>query len=548
MKVNSNNINTFLPMDYEPTIPIINLATVFEEMSDVLDLAEHLNTKERIREIWNLKNDWIKSDIGEIQTLYLVRTLLQPSELGFVDIVRRLRLWDLYDNSWHRIIAPQSGSWIQLLQAKVRFDRNIQTDLSEFRVIVQQTENTDPHLFVNTVCSACARSPVPDPYFLEKLVIAHKLFPENKRAWKHWTLGNLVLFSTTQDPEYAIRAMHGFAGMLKQSSLSLYHLCQMCSLCFLSNIDMTSVFKHLSARSIEPIVEQLLAQFEHENESIRTNVIEIVQQFASRHIQAIAFPIGFMIRECSAIGRACPNLRKLAESLSFAHASLWHEIQSVTDGLINVGFTRKEQMKGLIKDAYEIYDVTGSFPQLIEKLRKVFEIARCPDDTDVFTHRRRELTGYDAVKRAIEEGSQALVSYRVRRFFRDFGKEVEDEFSLRRSLDIFTLSESLSKCEPNVIAMPGFYDVDNPYPRVFQFFPIAKIIPSLQRPRKIRVLSGTGVVYRYLLKGGEDLRLSQRVMQWFSLASSILSGDKSGLEKNLHIQGYPIIPLSPRPA
>jgi hypothetical protein len=51
MLMNSSAISAFLPMNYEPTIPMINLATVLEEMSDVLDVAEGLNTKEGVLSI-----------------------------------------------------------------------------------------------------------------------------------------------------------------------------------------------------------------------------------------------------------------------------------------------------------------------------------------------------------------------------------------------------------------------------------------------------------------------------------------------------------------
>jgi FKBP12-rapamycin complex-associated protein len=123
-------------------------------------------------------------------------------------------------------------------------------------------------------------------------------------------------------------------------------------------------------------------------------------------------------------------------------------------------------------------------------------------------------------------------------------RTIEAEFGKNTSLDMFDIAPGLAECAPNLIAMPGFYDVEKPYPKIAQFMQIAQLIPSLQRPRKIRVLADSGRLFKYLLKGGEDLRVDQRVMEWLSLADSILRNDKGGHEKNLQIVRYPIIPLA----
>jgi phosphatidylinositol kinase/protein kinase (PI-3 family) len=70
---------------------------------------------------------------------------------------------------------------------------------------------------------------------------------------------------------------------------------------------------------------------------------------------------------------------------------------------------------------------------------------------------------------------------------------------------------------------------------------ILKIIPSAKRPRKIRMLGSDSRSYKYLLKGTEDLRLDQRVMQLFSLTNSLLRDDKFGIA--LRITLVPIVPL-----
>ena len=71
------------------------------------------------------------------------------------------------------------------------------------------------------------------------------------------------------------------------------------------------------------------------------------------------------------------------------------------------------------------------------------------------------------------------------------------------------------------------------------------IIPSKQRPRRLSVTGSDGKEYQFLLKGREDLRQDERVMQLFGLVNNLLSVDTASFKRRLHIQRYAVIPLAP---
>jgi FKBP12-rapamycin complex-associated protein len=48
------------------------------------------------------------------------------------------------------------------------------------------------------------------------------------------------------------------------------------------------------------------------------------------------------------------------------------------------------------------------------------------------------------------------------------------------------------------------------------------VITSKQRPRRLHIHGSDGKDYGYLLKGHEDLRQDERVMQLFGLVNSLL--------------------------
>lgn len=70
------------------------------------------------------------------------------------------------------------------------------------------------------------------------------------------------------------------------------------------------------------------------------------------------------------------------------------------------------------------------------------------------------------------------------------------------------------------------------------------MITSKQRPRKLLIRGSNGKDYMFLLKGHEDLRQDERVMQLFGLVNTLLQKDPDTFRRNLTIQRYAVIPLS----
>lgn len=73
---------------------------------------------------------------------------------------------------------------------------------------------------------------------------------------------------------------------------------------------------------------------------------------------------------------------------------------------------------------------------------------------------------------------------------------------------------------------------------------IAQVITSKQRPRKLCIRGSNGKDYMFLLKGHEDLRQDERVMQLFGLVNTLLQHEPDTFRRNLTIQRYAVIPLS----
>lgn len=77
------------------------------------------------------------------------------------------------------------------------------------------------------------------------------------------------------------------------------------------------------------------------------------------------------------------------------------------------------------------------------------------------------------------------------------------------------------------LAVPGTYIAGEPLVTIAAFAPQLQVIASKQRPRKLTVHGGDGAEYMFLLKGHEDLRQDERVMQLFGLVNSMLAAGEA---------------------
>ncbi|KAJ1627029.1 armadillo-type protein [Pavlovales sp. CCMP2436] len=118
-------------------------------------------------------------------------------------------------------------------------------------------------------------------------------------------------------------------------------------------------------------------------------------------------------------------------------------------------------------------------------------------------------------------------------------------------LDLAHVSPALHAARDLVLAVPGTYKAGQPVVCIRSFHPELTVISSKQRPRKLEVYGDDGRSYAFLLKGHEDLRQDERVMQLIGLVNQLLAADKHRASADgrarlsLAISQYAVVPLSP---
>jgi hypothetical protein len=98
------------------------------------------------------------------------------------------------------------------------------------------------------------------------------------------------------------------------------------------------------------------------------------------------------------------------------------------------------------------------------------------------------------------------------------------------------------------LEVPGQYRGDvEPVPelhvQVSYFVPEILVIQSIRRPKRLTMLGTDEKVYHCLVKGGEDLRLDQRIEQLFSIMNDVFSHDVDCSKREFRIGTFNVIPV-----
>ncbi|KAJ6555230.1 phosphatidylinositol 3-kinase [Mycena sp. CBHHK59/15] len=133
-------------------------------------------------------------------------------------------------------------------------------------------------------------------------------------------------------------------------------------------------------------------------------------------------------------------------------------------------------------------------------------------------------------------------------------QKIDKQLPQLTALDLQYVSPELLNVRNLDLAVPvitclifaaGTYQSGREIIYIANFAPRLTVISSKQRPRRMSLKGSDGRDYQYLLKGHEDLRQDERVMQLFSLVNTLLSVDTDSFKRQLHIQRYSVIPLAP---
>jgi FKBP12-rapamycin complex-associated protein len=387
------------------------------------------------------------------------------------------------------------------------------------------------------------------------------LAPDWHRAWSRWALVNYeaVVGFAKQDAkeEAAARVVPAVGAFVRAIELgpanSLQDTLRLLTLWFEYGTSpevleaVTASFSVISVDVWLQVVPQVMARIAVADDAVRRSIHDLLELVGRSHPQALVYPLAVQSKSVSVARHSAANA--IVERLRAYAAQLLDEAELVSHELIRSAILWLEMWNEGLEEASRLYfaddDVDGMLAILLplhEALQRGPETLR--ESAFMQTYGRDLDEAFDWLSRYRETSERAHLNAAWDVYYRLF-KAISKQLPATNELHLQYVSPRLQAARSLQLAVPGTYVANEPVVRIARVSDTLTVIKSKQRPRKISIMGSDGVEYFFLLKGHEDLRQDERVMQLFGLVNSLLQADRGTGAKHLSIQRFNVIPLSP---
>ena len=383
------------------------------------------------------------------------------------------------------------------------------------------------------------------------------------KAWHAWALMNFEAVdhyekqtgedSRAKIKKHLIPAAEGFfrsIGLSKGSSLqdALRVLTILFKYGHQPQLNSTIVnsIKTVSIDTWLQVIPQIIARIHTPSSIVRTVILQLLIDVGQKHPQALIYPLTVASKSPNtARQKAAENI---LEHMRQQNELLVEQAVLVSNELIRVAILWHEMWHEGLEEASRLYfgdkNPEGMF-MVLEPLHDMIKKG---------AHTLREISFNQAFGRDLSEALEWTKKYQKNGNQRDLNqawdlyyhvfKRISKQLPQLTLLELQYVSPNLQNARELELAVPGTYRSGESIVKIQQFISSLNVITSKQRPRKLTIKGSDGQDYVYLLKGHEDLRQDERVMQLFGLVNMLLTADPDTFKRHLSIQRYAVIPLS----
>ncbi|OHT00556.1 PIKK family atypical protein kinase [Tritrichomonas foetus] len=286
---------------------------------------------------------------------------------------------------------------------------------------------------------------------------------------------------------------------------------------------------------------QLLVQLSHNTPEVASFVHDILFQLLSDHYHDLIFSLIVM-----KFSKNLPRARAADKLLQQFHQIMPEqsdEVELIRKALLRAAVTWNEKVVQRIQDAFDHYS-RGNHDRMIASLQSIISLTKKPKCemhlqfkdkyADMLTQLEHILQLYNSNPK---NAMQQLPAW-CQKMQDDIGEIIKEIHMIQLS----SISPQLNEKTHFHLAVPGTYRPGKPINQIKYFVGQFNVYMSKQQPKDVVVMGEDGDFYQYLLKGHEDLRLDERIMQFFRLINSLLKKE-TVFQSNL-IEVMSVIPLS----
>ena len=307
-------------------------------------------------------------------------------------------------------------------------------------------------------------------------------------------------------------------------------------------------FNTISVDNWLHVVPQLIARI-HKS-SIRERMHDLLCRIAEHHPQALIFPLAVTTTMTSGADVASRKqcAQRVMDHMRGKRAKLVEQALMVAKELVRVAVLWPEKWQAGLDEASRLYFAEKNIEGMLNVLAPLHKMMEKGAET------KHEQQFEQQFGRELQEALNWCNSYRRTKRESDLSqawdqychvfKKINKQMPSSTTLDLATVSPRLHRAGPLELAVPGTYRAGEPLITIEGFNPKLKIIPSKQRPRKLIINGSDGRDWEFLLKGHEDIRQDERVMQLLGLINGLLARDHETSDRDLSIRRYGVVPLS----
>ncbi|KAL6080518.1 Serine/threonine-protein kinase tor1 [Balamuthia mandrillaris] len=404
------------------------------------------------------------------------------------------------------------------------------------------------------------------PYVLQAFKAATEFDEGWYKAWHLWALSNFEVISHFEKQgekaeshrikDSLVPAVHGFfrSIALAGPGHTLQDTLRLLSLWFKYGSKkpveraLMEGFNTVSIDTWLQVVPQLIARIHTPVEPVARMIRELLTKVGRHHPQALVYPLSVATKSPAVARVKAANI--ILDEMRQHSANLVDAALLVSRELIRVAILWHELWFEGLEEASRLYFGNDDVEGMFEKLRPLHEMLEEGPQTS------KEVSFQQAYGRDLQQALEFCQKYSRSGKIADLNqawdlyyhvfRRIDKQLRQMSSLELQYVSPNLLKAHDLELAVPGTYEANQQEViRIASFAPTLSVIPSKQRPRKLSMYGSDGKEYTFLLKGHEDLRQDERVMQLFGLLNTLLATDSKTAHRHLSIQQYAIIPLSP---
>ena len=445
------------------------------------------------------------------------------------------------------IALQKAKSFVKALNDK-KLQARMYYKIAEWKLELEVDNNYE--LTLGDVLSACKACTENDPNWY--------------KAWHTWALMNFeaVSFFEKQDSKksrkrivkHLVAAINGFFRSIALSpGKSLQDTLRLLTLMFKHGAEKeaeAALIKGFATVSVDTwlqVIPQIIARIHSPNKSVRFLVKELLQSIGEHHPQSLVYPL--TVASTSHSDTSISTASSLLQQMRQHSEMLVDQAMLVSTELIRVSINWFESWHVGLETASRLFFKSHDIEGMLQTLAPLhMQLDAGPETLNEVSFNHlfgRQLREAQEWCRRYAQTNHISNLHEAWDSYVDVFRKITKLLPKLTKLDLQYVSPALLESEDLELAVPGTYHANEPIVRIAKFSPILTVITSKQRPRRMTIVGGDGVDYTFLLKGHEDLRQDERVMQLFGLVNTLLAtGEETG-KLHLRITRYGAIPLSP---